>query len=108
MNRRRIDTYDYAFTYTFYYGDIVIGEVEVQVKYTFTPRVPARIRYDENDHPAEGPEIDIVDMLVEDWPGPIWRTATEEEFERFSEYVLDKHFEDMEEEASNYSRGDEK
>lgn len=108
MNRRRADTYSYAFTYTAYHGDIVISESEVQVKYTFQPGIPARIRYDENDHPAEGPEIEIVDVVVEDWPGPVWRTATEEEFERLSEYVMEKCFEDMEEEALEYLKGDER
>ena len=37
----------------------VIGTLEVRIYYTWTPMVPARIRYDENDHPPEGDEIEI-------------------------------------------------
>ena len=103
-DRRKANIYSYFFTYTSYHGDIVVGEVEVEVKYTFQSGCPARIHYDENDHPAEGPEIEIEEVLVEDWPGPVWRTATEEEFERFSEYALDKRFDELVEEAS---RGEE-
>ena len=89
------DTHAYCFTYTAYSGDVVTGEAEVQVKYTFKPGVSARVHYNEHDHPEEPPEIEIADVAVEDWPGPVWRTATEDEFERFSEYALDKRFDEM-------------
>lgn len=97
----------YSFTYTACSGDIVTGEWEVQVKYTFSPGTPARINYNENDHPAESPEIEIEDMVVEDWPGPVWRTATKDEFETFSEYALDKRFDEMVEEATEDLQGAE-
>lgn len=93
------DTHSYSFAYTACSGDVVTGEAEVQIKYTFKPGVPARIHYNEHDHPAEPPEIEITDMAVEDWPGPVWRSATKDEFERFSEYALDKRFDEMVEEA---------
>ncbi len=38
-----------------------VGEIDVKLTYTVTNwGSPARIHYDENDHPAEGPEIEIV------------------------------------------------
>ena len=95
------DKHTYCFTYTSCSGDVVTGEAEVQVKYTFRPGRPAMmyLRNGDPGYPAEDPEIEIVDVVVEDWPGPVWRTATEDEFERFSEYALDKRFDEMVEEA---------
>jgi hypothetical protein len=43
------------------------GLAEIRVKVTFTINSfgsPARIRYDENDHPAEGPELEVVRVAV--------------------------------------------
>ena len=45
----------------------VIASLEVQIKYTFTPGVPARINWNENDHPAEDSEIEIADIMIETW-----------------------------------------
>ena len=101
------DRHTYCFTYTACSGDVVTGEAEVQVKYTFKPGVPARVHYNEHDHPEEPPEIEIADVAVEDWPGPVWRTATEDEFERFSEYALDKRFDEMVVEALEDRQVDE-
>ena len=57
------------------------------------------LRNGDPGYPAEGPEIEIVDVVVEDWPGPVWRTATPDEYETYSEFALDKHFDEMVEEA---------
>ncbi len=40
------------------------GETEVRFRYAFTPGTPARIRFDEHDHPPEAAEIDIQAIQV--------------------------------------------
>lgn len=44
----------------------VIASVEVRFTYTWRPGVPARIHYNEHDHPAEGDEIEIVKIECEE------------------------------------------
>ena len=53
----------------------VICSLEVQFKYTFTPGVPARINWNENDHPAEDPEIEIADIMIETWQYGLGKNA---------------------------------
>ena len=53
----------------------VIAAWEVKIKYTWTPGIPARIRYDENDHPAEGDEIEINDIQIETWQSGLGKNA---------------------------------
>ena len=95
----------YEFTYetTALGSDTIIGSWEVRVEYTFSPGRPAvmYLRNGDPGYPEEGPEIEIADILVEDWPGPFWRTATQDEYERFSECALDDRFDDMVEGALN-------
>ena len=87
--------YMYHFCYTQEdYLETVVAEVEVEIEYNYIPGTPARINYDENDHPAESPEIDIIAVRVEE-PGGKYRQASLDEFERFTEYAMDTHFEDM-------------
>ena len=43
----------------------VIDSREVRFRYTFQPGLPARIRYDEHDHPAEAAEVEIQNIHVE-------------------------------------------
>lgn len=42
-----------------------VGDIDVRISYRSTPGRPARINYNEHDHPAEGAEIDVyeVEML---------------------------------------------
>lgn len=44
---------------------VEIGDIDVQIEYVVTSRgSPARIHYDENDHPAEAGEIDVVHVWM--------------------------------------------
>lgn len=48
-----------------------IGEIDVQIEYVVTSSgSPARIHYDENDHPAEAGEIDVVHVSMLNAPAP--------------------------------------
>jgi hypothetical protein len=38
-------------------------DLSFELDYTFMPGCPARIRYDENDHPEEPPEIEIYECI---------------------------------------------
>ena len=46
-------------------GDIQTGSWEVRIVYNCTPEIPARIRWDENDHPAEDAEVEILNIHEE-------------------------------------------
>ncbi len=39
---------------------------EIRITYTVVWGCPARIHYDENDHPAEGDELEVVKFEIED------------------------------------------
>lgn len=47
--------------------ETVIGSVEVRFTYTVNWGCPARIHYDEHDHPAEASEVEINGVEQEDW-----------------------------------------
>jgi hypothetical protein len=49
----------YDFTYPLVIAGIIVADLDGRVQYRATPGRPARIRFDEYDHPAEDPEIDI-------------------------------------------------
>ena len=53
----------------------VIASLEVRIFYTWTPGVPARIRYDENDHPAEDDEVEIDGIQIETWQHGLGKSA---------------------------------
>lgn len=107
-------TFSYSFTYTSTAlgSDTVVGEAEVEVKYTFAPGCPAvmYLRNGDPGYPAEGPEIEIVEILIEDGLrtdgvlGYMWRPATADEFETYYDYAMDKCFDDMIEEVSMSAR----
>lgn len=101
-------------TYEFTWGDeqdrmlkMRVGEAEVRVTYTFTAGRPAYISGPPEDcYPAEGPEIEIekVEVKYFNWETRkyLWREASTgqnawltNEFEVYSEYALEKHFDDM-------------
>ena len=42
---------------------------EIEITYDFSPGCPARIRYDENDHPAESPEVEVISAKLLDGDG---------------------------------------
>ena len=59
-------THHYTYDATIPHGPVDLGaEADVRIVYTYAPGRPARIRYDEWDHPAEGPEIDIISVQEE-------------------------------------------
>ena len=48
---------------------IDVGEIDVQIEYVVTSHgSPARIHYDEKDHPAEAGEIDVVYVSMKNAP----------------------------------------
>ena len=53
----------------------VTCSVEVRIEFTYTPAVSARIHWDENDHPAEGPEIEISGIREESWVSGLGKQA---------------------------------
>lgn len=50
----------------------VISSAELRIAADVSPYVPARIRYDENDHPAEGGEVELIKVEAEG-PSGVWR-----------------------------------
>ena len=46
----------------------IISSMEVRIHYTWIPMVPARIHWDENDHPMEPDEIEI-QRITKEVPG---------------------------------------
>ena len=49
------------------YLEAVIGSAEVRFTYTVVWGCPARIRYDEHDHPGDSSEVEISGVEQEDW-----------------------------------------
>lgn len=75
------------------------GEVEILVKYDFTPGTRAytpRGEYAPID-PPEPPEINITDLCVRDFihGSPVWRSAEKWEWEQYTDLVLDRRFDDL-------------
>ena len=80
----------------------VTGSLEVRFKYTFLPGVPARIRYDEHDHPAEAPEIEITHIHIEVTTtdgGKRWFDAIPDDHEMLLGWAREALFDGMVEEA---------
>ena len=75
------------------------GEVEILVKYDYTPGSPAytpRGEYAPID-PPEPPDINVTDLCVRDWlaGSPVWRTAEKWEWEQYADLALDCRFDDL-------------
>ena len=71
--------------------DIADGEVVLSVEYTYSPGCPARIHYDENDHPAEGPELEIYNITVDKAPVPAWLDKILTDGDWLTDYLNEKH-----------------
>ena len=56
----------------------VVASVEARFYYTWTPGTPARIRYDEHDHPAWPDEVEITDIKIETWSHGLGKNAVYE------------------------------
>ncbi len=98
---KRLFTYDTTYETEDSEGNVT-GSLEVRFKYAFTPRVPARIRYDEHDHPAEGSEIDVHNIHVEVTTiagERRWFDASREEYDMLLTWAEETLWEAMEEEA---------
>ncbi len=89
--------------------------VEVRLTYTVVWGCPARIRYDENDYPAEGDELDIVKIEIEqlpegrrDVPRPRgWRRASTLELSILEAWIDNERMrEDMLFEAREHDKGE--
>ena len=60
-------TYTYETTYEDESPDGTVRvSAEVRITYTVNWGCPARIHYDENDHPAEPDELEVVKLEIED------------------------------------------
>ncbi len=46
-----------------------VGDIDVRIEYAVNSYgAPARVHFDENDHPAEAPEIDVIHVEMENAP----------------------------------------
>ena len=104
--RRTIHTYETTYEREDHLGNVT-ASLEVRIEYTFTPGVPARIMWDENDHPAEGPEIEIADILEQTWKHGLGKEAVYEWtkiqsqslYETLSEWAIESLWDNLVEEA---------
>jgi hypothetical protein len=80
---------------------------EVRITYTVNWGCPARIHYDENDHPAEGDELEITKVQLETYYGDrtLWRDATRLENDLLSAWINDLR-EEMLVEARERDKGE--
>ena len=77
----------------------VNSSIEVCIEYKVTDwGLPARILYDENDHPAEAPEIEVAGVTMEVVAG-VWRPATED-LDTWAREWADDHLDDLIDEAT--------
>jgi hypothetical protein len=68
-------------------------EVSVDCEYTYTPGSPA-VYYQRNGDPgwpAEGPELEIVEMKVGEVPVPIWFFNAVVDGEKAHDYLIEHH-----------------
>jgi len=81
---------------------------EVRITYTVNWGCPARIHYDEHDHPAEGDELEITKVQLETYYGTElrWRDATQLESDLLSAWINDLR-EEMLVEARERDKGHE-
>ena len=74
----------------------------VRFKYNFQPGLPARIRYDEHDHPAEAAEIEVTNIHIEVTTmdgGRRWFDATPDDHEMLLVWAREALFDEMVTEA---------
>lgn len=91
-----MSTFTYIFSHEHEVGEEVIEE-EYQVKFTYTPGRPAvmYLRNGDPGYPAEGPEIEVQDIVV-NYGDNIWVTVPGGgEFDRVHDLAMDQHFDDM-------------
>lgn len=89
---------------------------EIRITYTVNWGCPARIHYDEHDHPAEGDELEIVKFEIEDVSYPsgklVWRRPSQMENDTLEVWADNEHlredmiFEARETEAARESAND--
>lgn len=61
-----LETYEYQITRESLAYDSITASIELLINFKVTSwGCPARIRYDEDDHPAEGPEVEVISVLEE-------------------------------------------
>ena len=105
----------YKYTYEATYEDEspdgqVRVSTEVRITYTVVWGCPARIRYDENDHPAEGDELEIVKIEIEGFDlkdKSYWRSPSKDEYAILEAWTdNDRLREDMLFEAREHDKGE--
>lgn len=78
---------------------------EIEIAYSYAPGCPARIHYDENDHPAEADELEVLAVKVIDGGGIDMEQRQWEE--RAQAWLHDKGYDLARENARDYlERGD--
>lgn len=90
----------YSYETTFEVGD---NSTEVCFCYTYSPGCRARINYDENDHPEEGPELELSSIEVEDKDvrgRTYWRKPTSLE-STLLELEFEAHYDNLVEHAES-------
>ncbi|MCH7728022.1 MAG: hypothetical protein IH991_16325 [Planctomycetes bacterium] len=73
-------TFEYQLTRESERNGAIVGSIELCIDFKVTDwGCSARIRYDENDHPAEQPEIEVTAVWMEHVAGTdVWTRASKE------------------------------
>ena len=72
-------TFEYHLTHESERHGAIVGSIELCLDFKVTDwGCPARIRYDENDHPAVAPEIEVTAVWMEPAGNNVWRRASKD------------------------------
>ena len=72
-------TFEYLLTRESERDGAVVGSIDLTIDFKVTDwGCPARIRYDENDHPAEQPEIEVTAVWMEPAGNNVWVPASKD------------------------------
>ena len=83
-------TFEYQLTRESDHNGAIVGSIELCVDFKVTDwGCPARIRYDENDHPAEQPEIEVTAVWMEPAGNNVWRRASKDHEDWARDWVDD-------------------
>ncbi len=70
-------TFEYQITRESEHNGAIVGSIDLTIDFKVTDwGRNARIRYDENDHPAEAPEIEVTAIWMEPAGNNVWVPAS--------------------------------
>jgi hypothetical protein len=76
-------------------GGTIVGSIDLTIDFKVTDwGCSARIRYDENDHPAEQPEIEITAVWMEPAGNNVWVPASKDHDEWARDWA-DGHLDEL-------------